>query len=181
MCARKIEKYSRPVLAHEVRYPGGDCSGTVVAVDIHPRKLARLEAERARLQIPCRVETHTVDLTGGLGGLTPASFDRVLCDAPCTGLGTIHRRPELALRLEARDPARLAELQRALVVRARELVRPSGTLVLSTCSAAFEEGAGLADVFDDEPEIHILGPWGDVEMDVYHVLRWSPVAELVVR
>lgn len=147
--------------------------GRVVAVDLYEEKLERLDAERARLGIePARIETRAVDLTRGLGGLAPRSFDRVLVDAPCTGLGTIHRRPELALRLGPDDPARLAGLQRVLVARAAELVRDGGTLVLATCSASFEEGPGLADAIDGTPQVEAIGPWLGEELDAYHVLVW---------
>ncbi|MBX3274367.1 MAG: methyltransferase domain-containing protein [Sandaracinaceae bacterium] len=149
-------------------------SGRVVAVDLYEEKLARLELERARLGIAAeRVEARAVDLTRGLGGLAPKSFDRVLLDAPCTGLGTIHRRPELALRLRPEDPARLGGLARALALRAAELVRDGGTLVLATCSAAREEGPALADALGSPAaSVDVVGPWLGEELDVYHVLTW---------
>ncbi|MCB9597130.1 MAG: methyltransferase domain-containing protein [Sandaracinaceae bacterium] len=148
-------------------------TGHVVAVDLYEEKLDRLESERARLGIEAsRVETRPVDLSRGLGGLEPGSFDRVLVDAPCTGLGTIHRRPELALRLGPSDPARLADLQRTLVATAAPLVRPGGVLVLATCSAAYEEGPGLADALDGTPTVEAIGPWLGEDVDAYHVLVW---------
>lgn len=147
--------------------------GRIVAVDRFEEKLERLDAERVRLGIEAsRVEAHAVDLTRGIGGLEAASFDRVLVDAPCTGLGTMHRRPELALRLEPGDPARLAELQRALVITAATLVKPGGRLVLATCSVAHEEGRGLADSIAGEPELEQIGPWLGEELDAYQVLIW---------
>lgn len=148
--------------------------GRVVAVDLYEEKLEKLEKERARLGIEAsRVETRAVDLTRGLGGLAPGSFDRVLVDAPCTGIGTIHRRPELALRLAPEDPARLAELQRALLASAAKLVRPGGRLVLATCSAAHEEGPGLADALEGAPTVEAIGPWLGEDLDAYHVLVWE--------
>ncbi len=148
--------------------------GHIVAVDLFEEKLDRLEVERARLGIDvARIEAYAVDLTRGLGGLEPRSFDRVLLDAPCSGLGTVHRRPELALRLGPDDPSRLARLQRALVKNAAKLVRPGGRLVLATCSAAHEEGPGLADALPGDPKIDVIGPWLQEPLDVYHVLTWQ--------
>lgn len=147
--------------------------GKVVAVDLYEEKLQRLELERQRLGVDeSLIETHAIDLTRGLGGLEEASFDRVLVDAPCTGLGTIHRRPELALRLEPSDPARLGELQRTIVANAARLVRDGGTLALATCSAAYEEGLALEDAVDGEPTFEQIGPWLGEELDAYQVLVW---------
>jgi 16S rRNA (cytosine967-C5)-methyltransferase len=67
----------------------------------------------------------------------------VLVDAPCTGLGTIHRRPEILLRVRAEDPARMAELQRAILRNAAKLVRRGGRIVYAVCSPMREEGAGV--------------------------------------
>ena len=148
--------------------------GHVVAVDIYEEKLDRLEMERLRLGIDvARIEAHAIDLTRGIGGLQEGAFDRVLIDAPCTGLGTIHRRPELALRLSPKDPARLAKLQRAFMTSAARLVRPGGTIVLATCSASHEEGPGLVDALDGTPTIEVIGPWLEEALDVYHVLTWQ--------
>jgi 16S rRNA (cytosine967-C5)-methyltransferase len=98
----------------------------------------------------------------------------VLVDAPCTGLGTIHRRPELALRLEPSDPARLGELQRAILVNAAKLVKEGGLLALVTCSVAREEGIALEDAVAAEPSFEQIGPWLGEELDAYQILVWRP-------
>lgn len=143
--------------------------GSVVAVDLYEEKLDKLDAERQRLGIEAaRVETRAVDLTVGLGGLEEGSFDRVLLDAPCTGLGTLARRPELALRLEPADPARLGELQRALISQARRLVKPGGRLLVATCSGTRPEGEALAEATSGEHAA--IGPWLGEPLDVYQVI-----------
>lgn len=122
--------------------------GSVVAIDRDERKLERIAAELERLELPvARVATMALDLTVGTGGLG-ATFDRVLVDAPCTGLGTVHRRPELLLRLRGSDPARLAQLQLGILRRASGLVRPGGVLAYAVCSPSAAEGAGVADTFE---------------------------------
>jgi 16S rRNA (cytosine967-C5)-methyltransferase len=120
-------------------------SGRVVAVDLHESKLEDLERERARLAISTAIETEAIDLVVGLGGLTPASFDRVLVDAPCTGAGTIHRRPELLLRLAREDAARLADVQTVILDRAIDLVKSGGEVVYAVCSPFAAEGPGVVD------------------------------------
>lgn len=147
-------------------------TGSVDAVDLYEEKLERLDAERQRLGIDAsRVRTHALDLTVGTGPLEEGSFDRVLLDAPCTGLGTVRRRPELALRLKPSDPARLGALQKELLATARRLVRPGGVLLVATCSGTREEGAELAAELG--VEVEAIGPWLGEPLDVYQLARWT--------
>lgn len=67
-------------------------------------------------------------------------FDRILADAPCTGTGTLARNPEIRWRLQPGDPARLQQLQIALVRRLAAALRPGGRLIFSVCSLEPEEG-----------------------------------------
>jgi 16S rRNA (cytosine967-C5)-methyltransferase len=68
-----------------------------------------------------------------------ASFDRVLVDAPCTGLGALRRRPEARWRRRPEDLRDLVPLQRALLDRAVDLVRPGGVVLYATCSPVLAE------------------------------------------
>ena len=67
------------------------------------------------------------------------SFDRVLVDAPCTGLGALRRRPEARWRRSLDDLRDLVPLQRALLTRALELARPGGVVIYATCSPVLAE------------------------------------------
>lgn len=107
-------------------------SGAVDAADLHPKKLERLERELGRIGLEPR-STFAVDWSSGTGGAT-GPYDRVLVDAPCSGTGTVRRRPELLLRRQASDLEELASLQRAILERAASLVRPGGRLVYAVCS-----------------------------------------------
>ena len=98
-------------------------AGAVDAADLHPAKLERLVTELERIGVAPRA-TFAVDWAAGTGGAT-GPYDRVLVDAPCSGTGTIRRRPELLLRRKAADLPALAELQRA-DPRARRRSRASG-------------------------------------------------------
>ena len=77
------------------------------------------------------------------------SFDRVLVDAPCSGLGTIRRDPDIRWRRAASDLPRLAEQQIELLMRAAATLRPGGRLVYATCSSEPEENEGVIDAFLD--------------------------------
>jgi 16S rRNA (cytosine967-C5)-methyltransferase len=69
----------------------------------------------------------------------PASFDRVLVDAPCTGTGALRRRPEARWRRQAGDLEVLVQLQRELLMSAVDSVRPGGVVVYATCSPLLAE------------------------------------------
>ncbi|HEY4441321.1 MAG TPA: hypothetical protein VGN14_12755, partial [Candidatus Elarobacter sp.] len=70
-----------------------------------------------------------------------------LLDAPCSGLGILGRQPEARWRKDPADPARMAELQRALLDAAAGSVKPGGTLVYAVCSTDAREGEDVVDAF----------------------------------
>ncbi|MFL6205515.1 MAG: transcription antitermination factor NusB [Acidimicrobiales bacterium] len=76
--------------------------------------------------------------------LRPRSFDRVLLDAPCSGLGALRRRPDARWRVDPEAPERLAELQRRMLDAAAALVAPGGVLVYSVCTLTAAEGPDVA-------------------------------------
>jgi 16S rRNA (cytosine967-C5)-methyltransferase len=118
--------------------------------------LAGLAAERGARLVAAEKQEHRADLVrrslrGSAGveavvvadGTAPpwpaASFDRVLVDAPCSGLGALRRRPESRWRRTPADVADLIPLQRALLSAAASLVRPGGVVVYATCSPMLSE------------------------------------------
>ena len=133
--------------------------GKLVASDLYPEKLEALTQEAARLGLPS-IETRAVDWSVGQGGL-PDDFDRVLVDAPCSGTGTLRRRPEILRRLQAQDPARLAELAESILRSAASRARVGGTVLFAVCSVLEQECeavvARVADVLEpanfDAPEL----------------------------
>ena len=86
------------------------------------------------------VEVLRVD--GRESGLAPG-FDRVLVDAPCTGLGALRRRPEARWRRQPGDVPQLAKLQRELLAAAIALTRPGGVVLYATCSPHLAETVGV--------------------------------------
>lgn len=92
----------------------------------------------------------------------PASFDRVLVDAPCSGLGVLRRRPDARWRVRPEDVDRLVPLQRSLLSAAAELLAPGGTLAYSVCTVTAAETLGvdgwLADTHPDLVAVDHLGP-----------------------
>lgn len=127
--------------------PGGKATGmatpgtTVVAAD-HTWTRAGLVAANARTlgrHLP------VVVADGSIGPYRAQAFDRVLVDAPCSGLGVLRRRPDARWRIDADAPGRLRTLQIALVEEAARLVAPGGRLVYSVCTLTRAECDGVVD------------------------------------
>jgi 16S rRNA (cytosine967-C5)-methyltransferase len=115
--------------------------GTLDAVERAPHRADLVRSVVAELP----VTVHVAD--GRDPGLPEGSFDRVLVDAPCTGLGALRRRPEARWRRKPGDVAELARLQRELLMSALRLVRPGGVVGYVVCSPHLSETTGLvADV-----------------------------------
>jgi 16S rRNA (cytosine967-C5)-methyltransferase len=121
--------------------------GIIVASDLNASRLRRTRRRVAALG----VTPAWVVMDGRTPALRPGSFDAVLLDAPCTGLGTLRRRPEIRHRLRPEDPARMARLQRSLLEKALELIRPGGRVVYSACTVFPEETSGVVAGLPAEP------------------------------
>lgn len=144
--------------------PGGKATAMaatgarVLATDVDPARAA-LTAATAR-----RVGATTVSVAVADGRSPPwpaAVFDRVLVDAPCSGLGVLHRRPDARWRRQPPDVARLATLQCQLLDAAVALVRPGGTLVYSVCTVTADESLAVDErVRTTHPELEAQPPPG---------------------
>jgi 16S rRNA (cytosine967-C5)-methyltransferase len=115
---------------------------TVAAMDVRAPRAA-LVAENARRLGRSGVMTLVGD--GRLPPFPPRTFDRVLVDAPCSGLGTLRRRPDARWRIDSDSVERLAALQCELVDAAVGLLRPGGVLVYSVCTPTERETLGIDD------------------------------------
>lgn len=112
----------------------------VAAGDIHENRAGLVAGNAARLGLD-GVATYVAD--GTEAPFRPASFDRVLLDAPCSGLGVLRRRPDARWRVSPDDVDDLAALQRRLLDAAADLVRPGGTLIYSVCTLTRAESEGI--------------------------------------
>lgn len=111
----------------------------IVSCDVHTHRLNSLTAACKRLGVHT-VNAVALDAAQELPFASDSQkFDRVLIDAPCSGTGTLRRRPEIKWRLAPEDIARLAELQLSIVAQGASWVRGGGRLVYSTCSVEREE------------------------------------------
>jgi 16S rRNA (cytosine967-C5)-methyltransferase len=150
--------------------PGGKATlmaGTgarVAAADAHPGR-ARLIATNAARLGATSVDTIVAD------GRRPAhrsgTFDRVLVDAPCSGLGVLRRRPDARWHVQPGDVDTVAVLQRELLTAAADLVRRGGTVVYAVCTLTRTETTAIDDwLAFARPDLVALDPPGD---------PWEPV------
>ena len=115
--------------------------GLVVAADLRPGRAGRVREAASRLGLEA---VKVVAADARRLPLPPAAtFDRVLLDAPCSGLGVLRRRPEARWRLSPSDIDRLVVLQRELVTAAVERLRPGGLLAYCVCTLTREETTGI--------------------------------------
>jgi 16S rRNA (cytosine967-C5)-methyltransferase len=122
-------------------------TGRLYAFDISPKRLAGLKPRLARSGLsnvhPQRIEGANDPRVKRLAG----KIDRVLVDAPCSGLGTLRRNPDMKWRQTAEDVRELVGKQSSLLAAASRLVKPGGRLVYATCSILEEENRSVAEGF----------------------------------
>lgn len=171
-------------------------AAAVVAIDMYASKLAALAGEMHRLGAT-HVATEQLDVSVGLGGLE-AQFDAVFVDAPCTGTGTWHQKPELLLRLGPDDAQRMSDIQLQILSNAVALLKPNqwGFLVYAVCSLTRDEGIGTTRRFEsfcneknirfekvtsdfglscckpDSDGVYRLGPWLGEGLLGFQLARW---------
>jgi 16S rRNA (cytosine967-C5)-methyltransferase len=130
---------------------------TVIANELHPHRAELVRKVTAPWHVEVRI--------GDARELTPidGGYDRVLLDAPCTGLGALRRRPEARWRRAPEDVAPLAALQHDLLAAALRLVRPGGVVAYVTCSphraetTAVVAGQHIVDARPAFPGVDALG------------------------
>lgn len=111
----------------------------IVACDLHAHRLRTMDELRERLGI-FNLELKQLDATQELPASFVENFDAVLLDAPCSGLGTLQRHPEIKWRLTEAKIKELAGLQKQLITNAARCVKPGGLLTYAVCSTEPEEG-----------------------------------------
>jgi 16S rRNA (cytosine967-C5)-methyltransferase len=130
----------------------------VVALDAHIGGAARIAADAMRLGADV-IRVAVADARRP--PLRDAAFDAVLVDAPCSGLGTLRRHPELRWRRRPEDVPRLAALQREILTGVARLVRPGGVLVYAVCTLTRDENEDVVRGFlATHPGFEIEDPRG---------------------
>jgi 16S rRNA (cytosine967-C5)-methyltransferase len=134
-------------------------TGLVVAADVRPARVHTVMEAAARLGLTDAIVTVLGD--GVHPPVRNGVFDRVLLDAPCSGLGVLRRRPDARWRIRPSDVVDLAALQRVLLAAAACAVRPGGRLVYSVCTLTRAETLEIDEWAAAQlPELHAIDPPG---------------------
>jgi 16S rRNA (cytosine967-C5)-methyltransferase len=154
--------------------------GKVVALDKEPARLMDLIKSAGRLGTN-GVLAVAGDAAKGLSYLIRSSFDRILVDAPCSGLGVISRHPDIKMTRGEEDIQRLALLQVRILNQAIQLLKPGGVLLYTTCTISKEENEGVAEAFlrgNRDVKLETLKkavpPWGRDLIDEKGFFRTFP-------
>ena len=131
--------------------PGGKAchlaqTNEVLAVDLHGHKLRKIDGEARRLGLRERVRLEACDASKPIPEAF-GEFDAVMIDAPCSGLGTLRRHPELRYRREEKSIAELTHIQREILESCQQVVKPGGLLIYAVCSTDTVEGPDQVEMF----------------------------------
>jgi 16S rRNA (cytosine967-C5)-methyltransferase len=134
-------------------------TGRVYAFDVSERRLGKLGPRLARSGLsnihPQRIASERDPKVKRLSG----KVDRVLVDAPCTGLGTLRRNPDLKWRQTAKSASELSAKQAAILAAAAGLLKRGGRLLYATCSILSEENERVVEAFlAGHPEFALVAP-----------------------
>jgi 16S rRNA (cytosine967-C5)-methyltransferase len=161
LIAHLLQPQAGEIILDACAAPGGktthiaaltDNRAEIVAADLHPHRLELLRFGAKRLGCT-GISIRPADLTRNPEFLQAQSCDRILVDAPCSGLGVLRRNPELRWRRRPEDLVKLAQLQRTILANVAPLVRPGGVLLYSVCTITPEETDAVVDAFlADHPQ-----------------------------
>lgn len=120
--------------------------GSILAMDLHPHKLDLIDENTARLGLDI-VQTAPIDGRKAASFLPKESFDAILVDAPCSGLGVMRRKPDIKYTKREEDLESLQTIQLAILDNATQVLKPGGRLVYSTCTVDKRENEGTVEAF----------------------------------
>jgi len=121
-------------------------TGELIALDNSARGGERIRENIARLDLHS-IQVTRADTTKKLSGKLSVIYDRILVDAPCSGLGTLRSHPEIKWQRQEADIRRLSGLQSKILERLASYLKPGGVLVYSTCTLSREENELIVEAF----------------------------------
>ena len=130
--------------------------GSILATDLHPKKLDLIEENTARLGLTI-VQTAPIDGRKAAEYLKTEDYDAILVDAPCSGLGVMRRKPDIKYTKREEDLQSLQTIQLNILKNAVQLLKVGGKLVYSTCTVDKEENEGTVKAFlANHPEMEAV-------------------------
>ncbi|ALC91034.1 16S rRNA methyltransferase [Bacillus sp. FJAT-18017] len=121
-------------------------TGAIVSLDLHEHKVRLIEDNASRLGLQ-NIEVHALDSRKAGERFEPGTFNRILLDAPCSGLGVMRRKPDMKYVKKEGDLTGLAKIQQDLLDSVAPLLKKGGILVYSTCTVDREENQASVEAF----------------------------------
>lgn len=122
-------------------------TGKVTALDLYDHKLKLIQENANRLHVADKILTKKLDATKVFEAFGSDAFDKILVDAPCSGIGLIRRKPDIKYNKESADFASLQAIQLAILDSVCQSVRKGGIIVYSTCTIIGKENFEVVDRF----------------------------------
>ena len=122
-------------------------TGKVTALDLYDHKLKLIQENANRLHVADKILTKKLDATKVFETFGPDAFDKILVDAPCSGIGLIRRKPDIKYNKESADFVSLQAIQLAILDSVCQSVRKGGIIVYSTCTIMGKENFEVVDQF----------------------------------
>ena len=128
-------------------------SGKVTALDLYDHKLDLIQENAQRLGVADRVQTQKLDARKVHEFFGRDSFDKILVDAPCSGIGLLRRKPDIKYNKETADFTSLQEIQLEILGSVCQTLRKGGIITYSTCTIVSEENFQVVEAFlESHPE-----------------------------
>lgn len=122
-------------------------TGLVTALDLYDHKLALIEENATRLGVADKVVTKKLDARQVFETFGKDAFDKILVDAPCSGIGLLRRKPDIKYNKETADFTSLQEIQLSILNNVCQSVRKGGIITYSTCTIVSEENSQVVKRF----------------------------------
>jgi len=127
--------------------------GQLEALDVYEHKIDLIDENAKRQQVTDIVQAQPLDARNILDEFAENTFDRILIDAPCSGLGLIRRRPEIRYNKTKADILSLKKLQQEIIENVSKTLKPGGQLIYSTCTITSAENNEVVQQFLDQNKV----------------------------
>ncbi|HGF7432416.1 TPA: 16S rRNA (cytosine(967)-C(5))-methyltransferase RsmB [Enterococcus faecium] len=132
---------------HIASFLDPSCGGEVIALDVHEHKVKLIEENATRLGVSSAVYAQKMDAREVSKQFEPEQFDRILVDAPCSGLGLLRRKPDIRYKKQPDELANLPKIQLEILESCAPALKSSGILTYSTCTILKEENQDVVSAF----------------------------------
>ena len=122
-------------------------TGHITALDLYDHKLELIQENAERLHLADKISTQKADATQIFENFGAEHFDRILVDAPCSGIGLIRRKPDIRYRKESSDFTDLQAIQLKILASAAKSLKKNGIMIYSTCTIFDEENFDVVKAF----------------------------------